>query len=313
VTILTRRGGCFFHVCAGQGHYAGLTERPSLWWAAASGAIIAAIRGPNLKAHKGFWSILHGMSAKTEKAPRVRRPKKIDVGGSLPVSLFRASHPKQALLTTAVLAAGAAMAGRTTREVGLVAATILVGQVLLGWQNDAVDASRDRANDRRNKPVAMGRVDGGTMWFLIACAVLLVVPLSISNGIEAGVSHLIFLAVAMAANAGLLRRTRFSYLTWMASYAMLPAFLAYGGWGGEGTTTPPTILMTVLAGLLGIGVHLLTSLPGLVDDNKDGIRHFPLALALKTGAPRLLMIGTIYTVAVGAGILFAGLEVGLVQ
>jgi 4-hydroxybenzoate polyprenyltransferase len=253
------------------------------------------------------------MSAKTANQPRVRRPRKIDIAGSLPVSLFRASHPRQALLTAGVLAAAAAMTGRTTREVGLVLATVLVGQVMLGWQNDVVDAARDRTHELRAKPVAMGRVDAGTMWFAIACAVLLVVPLSIANGVEAGVSHLILLAVAMAANAGLLRRTRFSYLTWMASYAMFPAFLAYGGWAGEGTTTPPTILMTVLAALLGIGVHLLTSLPGLVDDNKDGIRHFPLALALKTGAPRLLLIATLYTAAVAAGILIAGLEVGLVQ
>jgi len=253
------------------------------------------------------------MPAETDKQPKVRRPKRIDIAGSVPVSLIRASHPKQALLTSAVLAAAAAMAGRTTREVGLVLGTVLVGQVMLGWHNDTVDAARDRSHDRRDKPVAMGRVDPSTMWFFIACAVLLVVPLSIANGIEAGVSHLALLAVAMAANAGLLRRTRFSYLTWMASYAMFPAFLAYGGWAGEGTTTPPTILMTVLAGLLGIGVHLLTSLPGLVDDNKDGVRSFPLALALKTGAPRLLLIATLYSGAVAGGILIAGLEVGLVQ
>jgi 4-hydroxybenzoate polyprenyltransferase len=253
------------------------------------------------------------MAAKTDNAPRVRRARRFDLAGSLPVSLFRASHPKQAFLTSVIVAAAAAMAGRSTREVGLVLGTVLVGQVMLGWHNDVVDARRDNSHDRRDKPVAAGRVDPSTMWFVIACAVLLVVPLSISNGIEAGLSHLILLAIAMATNAGLLRRTRFSYLPWMASFALWPAFLAYGGWNGEGTDTPPTIAMTVLAGLLGIGVHILVSLPGLVDDNKDGIRHFPLVLALRTGAPRLLLIATLYTVAVSGGILIAALQVGLVQ
>ena len=253
------------------------------------------------------------MAEKTDNLPKVRRRRRIDVAGSLPVSLFRASHPKQALLTSVVVAAAAAMAGRSTREVGLVLGTVLVGQVILGWQNDTVDAERDRSHDRREKPVAMGRVDPGTMWFAIACAVLLVVPLSISNGIEAGISHLILRAVARAANAGLLRRTRFSFVTWVASYAMWPAFLAYGGWNGEGADTPPTILMTALVGLLGIGIHLLVSLPGLVNDNKDGIRSFPLVVALKTGAPRLLLISAVYSAAVAGGILIAGLNTVLVQ
>lgn len=253
------------------------------------------------------------MSAKTAKPARVRRPQQFSISTTLPVSLFRASHPRTAFLTAGVLAAGAAMTGRSTNEVGLVFATVLTGQVLLGWQNDAVDAARDRSHDREGKPVAQGVLDKGDLWFAFACGVLLVVPLSIANGLEAGVSHLILLVVAMAANAGLLRRTRFSYLTWMASYAMFPAFLAYGGWAGEGTETSPSILMTALAALLGIGVHVLTSLPGLVDDNKDGIRHFPLVLALKVGAPKLMLLAGVYTAAVAAGILIVGATSGLRQ
>lgn len=263
------------------------------------------------------------MADKTAKPPRVRRPQKFDLAHSQPVSLLRASHPRQAILTAAVLAAGAAMSGRATNEVGLVFATVLVGQVVLGWHNDVVDAARDRSHDRHTKPVAMGWITPGDVWFAIICGVLLVVPLAVASGsIElasggrlpvAGISYLIALVIGMTANAGLLRRTRFSFLPWMASFALYPAFLAYGGWAGEGSDTPPTILMTVLAALLGVGVHVLTSLPGLVDDNKDGVRTFPLAIALRTGAPRLLLITTIYIAAVTAGILFTGLRVGLVQ
>jgi 4-hydroxybenzoate polyprenyltransferase len=253
------------------------------------------------------------MSAKTAGRPVPRQRRGFQLKRLLPVALFRASHPRQALLAAAILAIAAAMAGRDDKEIGLVFATALVGQVLLGWHNDVVDADRDHSHDRHNKPVALGHVDKSTMWFYVACAVLLVVPLAIANGIEAGTAFLLYVAIGMAGNAGLLRRTRFSYLTWMASFALLPAFLSYGGWAGEGAGGPPTILLTALSALLGIGVHLLTSLPGLVDDNKDGIRHFPLNIAMRTGAPRLLVISGIYTVAVSAGILIAGLEVGLVQ
>ena len=51
---------------------------------------------------------------------------------------------------------------------------------------------------------------------------------------------------------------------------------------------PPEISITVLAGALGVCVHFLRALPGLVADNRDGFRHLPLRVALKIGAPRLL-------------------------
>jgi 4-hydroxybenzoate polyprenyltransferase len=253
------------------------------------------------------------MSAHTAGRTVSRKRRGFELKRLLPVALFRASHPRQALLTSAVVTVAAALAGREDKEIGLVFATVLVGQVLLGWHNDVVDANRDRSHDRHNKPVAAGHVDKSTVWFAIACAVLLLVPLAISNGVEAGTAFLLYVALGIAGNSGLLRRTRFSYLTWMASFGLLPAFLAYGGWGGDGTNTPPTILITALAALLGIGVHLLTSLPGLVDDNKDGIRHFPLSVAVRIGAPKLLLVAALYTAAVSAGILVAGLNVGLVQ
>jgi 4-hydroxybenzoate polyprenyltransferase len=229
------------------------------------------------------------------------------------VALVRAAHARQALLTTAVLAGAAAMAGRSLREVGLVAATVLVGQVLVGWHNDLVDVQRDRDHARPDKPVALGHVEAGTVSYAMAIAVLAVVPLSIANGMTAGLTHLALLAIVIATNHGLLRWTRFSYLPWMATYGLFPAFLSYGGWAGQEAGGPPTIAITVLAALLGIGVHVLRSLPGLVDDNKDGRRTFPLRIALRTGAPRLLLVASVYTTLVTAGLLVSALRVGLVQ
>lgn len=232
---------------------------------------------------------------------------------ALPVTLLRASHPKQALLFTAVAVMAAALAGRSTRELGLVAATVVVGQVILGWHNDLVDATRDRAHARDDKPVAAGLLDPSTLAFSIAVAVLLVIPLSIANGLAAGLTHLAILAIAMAGNAGLLRRGRFSYLPWMATFGLFPAFLSYGGWGGDGAGGAPTIAITVAAALLGIGVHVLCAMPGLVNDNKDGFASFPLTLALRTGAPRLLGLASAYTAVVSAAIVIVALTVGLVQ
>jgi peptide/nickel transport system permease protein len=55
----------------------------------------------------------------------------------------------------------------------LVAATVLVGQVLVGWHNDLVDRTRDAARLPSGKPIADGYLDPGTAWFALVCGVLL--------------------------------------------------------------------------------------------------------------------------------------------
>jgi 4-hydroxybenzoate polyprenyltransferase len=223
--------------------------------------------------------------------------------------LVRAAHPRQAVATTAVLATAAAVSGRPLREVALVAGTVLVGQSILGWSDDLTDRGRDQRH-RPDKPLTDPALDPGTVWFALTCAVLLVVPLSIANGRVAGLSYLALLAVAAIGDRFLHARV-LSFVPWMASFALYPAFLAYGGWNGIGTDTPPTVTLTVLAGALGLGVHVLTALPGLVHDHEEGERSFPLVLALRTGTPRLLLGASVLTGVVAVAILITGRTVGL--
>jgi hypothetical protein len=69
--------------------------------------------------------------------------------------------------------------------------------------------------------------------------------------------------------------------------------------------------MTVAAALLGVGVHVLVALPGLVHDNRAGRRHVPLRLALRVGAPRLLVLSGAYVAVVLVLIAVIGATVGL--
>jgi 4-hydroxybenzoate polyprenyltransferase len=228
------------------------------------------------------------------------------------VLLLRAAHPRQALLTALGVTGVAALAGRPLRELGLVLVTVLVGQAMLGWHNDVVDRRRDLAAERPGKPVAEGSLDPGTVWFVLTCAALLVVPLSLSNGLTAGAAYLIALVVGLLGNV-LLRRGWLSWVPWAASYALYPAFLSYGGWGGDHTGEPPEVTVTALAAALGVCVHVLRALPGLVADNRDGARHLPLRLALRIGAPRLLYLTLAVTLLVVAGLALEGTRVGLAQ
>ena len=230
----------------------------------------------------------------------------------VPVQLVRAAHPRQAVLTALGLAAAAALSGRAPREVGLVALTVLVGQTLLGWDDDLADESADRADERTGKPLVAGTLDRATLGFALACSVLLVVPLSLSSGTEAGISYLLALLVAVVGNR-LLRATAFSWVPWALAYALYPAYLSYGGWGGGSQGDPPTIAITVAAALLGVGVHVLTALRGLVDDNRAGRRHLPLRLALRVGAPRLLVLASLWCALGGVLLVVVGSTVGLTR
>jgi 4-hydroxybenzoate polyprenyltransferase len=223
--------------------------------------------------------------------------------------LVRAAHPRQALVTAAAVGTAAAVAGRPLREVGLVAATVLVGQSLLGWADDLTDRERD-ARRRPDKPLSSGRLDPGTVWFALTCAFLLVVPLAVANGRRAGATYLALLVVS-AVGDRLLHARALSFVPWMASFALYPAFLAYGGWGGVGSPTPPTPVMIALAAALGLGVHVLLALPGLVHDHEEGEKSFPLLVALRTGTPRLLLLAGAWTALTVAAILIAGRTAGL--
>ncbi len=215
-----------------------------------------------------------------------------------PVLLLRAAHPRQAALTALALGAATLLSGRATREALVVLATVLVGQAVAGWHNDLVDRGRD-SRHRPDKPLvpvqggAGGQagedLDPGTVWFSITVGVLLVVPLSISTGVVAGLCYLLLLAVTLLGNVAL-RRGRLSWVPWAVSFALYPAYLSYGGWGGDALGPAPSVVMTFLAAGLGVTGHLLRSTSGLVADHQEGWRTVPVRLGLRLGANRLLLL-----------------------
>ena len=97
------------------------------------------------------------------------------------------------------------------------------------------------------------------------------------------------------------KRSLLSWLPYAVSFgAAARRSSRTAAWGGGMHGGPPTVAMTVLAALLGIGIHFLNALPDLVEDNEDGLRHLPLRIALRIGAPRLLWSRVGWTAVVGA-------------
>ncbi|MBG6094588.1 UbiA family prenyltransferase [Nocardioides luteus] len=232
------------------------------------------------------------------------------IGNWAPFLLIRTTHPRQAVLTAIGLSVAAVLAGLSTREVALIAVTVLVGQAVLGWHNDLVDQAVDRRHEREGKPISDGRLEAGGVWFALCCGVLLVIPLSVTSGTVAGLFYLGSLVIGMLANV-LLRKGLFSWVLWAAAFACYPGYISYAGWAGETTGGPPHWAMVVLAAALGVGVHFLTALWGLVADNEDGWTYLPLKAGLQLGAGKLLGVTLVYIAAVVGAMLYAASAVGL--
>jgi 4-hydroxybenzoate polyprenyltransferase len=228
------------------------------------------------------------------------------------LALLLAAHPVFAVLVASGVAVAAALSGRPLREVGLVWVTVLVGRMTAGWLNDVADRERDIAAERMDKPLARDWLHPSTVTFTVACATLLLVPLSISNGTVAGVAHLVSVAAAWVYNTRI-KLTALSWLPWAVSFGLLPTFLSYGGWGGGVHGGPAEPAMTLLAAALGVGLHVLVALPDLVGDNHNGVRSLPLRIALRIGAAKLLLLTSAYLLLVAGGLVLAGLTVGLRQ
>ena len=226
-------------------------------------------------------------------------------------SFGRAVHPRQALAFAAVVGALVALTGRPVREILASAATVLVAQLVMGLVNDLLDVDRDRMGGAKNKPIAEGIIPPGNASFAVAVLLLLVIPLSLQNGPEAGVYALATLVVGYVHNRWL-HVTPLSWVGWSATFALLAFFVTYGGWGRETDGSAPLTTFVVLCAALGVCVHVLTSLPDLVVDNQAGLKSLPLRVALRTGAPRLLVISIVATVVVVAAIVWTTAQAGAI-
>lgn len=211
------------------------------------------------------------------------------------LALLRAARPGRTILTVTAFVLAAVAGHRGWREAVLVGATVLVGQLALTWENDLVDVDRDRIHGRRGKPFTDEEFDTDWGWYAVGVAVLALLPLAIANGILAGLCYLASVAIGLAGNAvPFLRRGWASFLPWAAAFALYPAFLSYGVWGGRGHGGhAPHPVIVALAAVLGICVHVVSSAGGLLADSADDWTYLPLRLGRAIGATRMLLVAAL--------------------
>lgn len=194
-------------------------------------------------------------------------------------ALALATHlgPTVAVTTVAALLGSAAGVGAGRLVVACLA--VLAGQASIGWSNDWLDADRDRAVARADKPVVQGAVRPTTLRAAALGAAATAVVLSLALGTAPGLLLLVLVASGWAYNAGL-KRTAVSGLPYLTGFGALPAGVVAAA---PGTPAAPWWLVASGAALGG-AAHLANVAPDLEDDLATGVRGLPHRLGSRASA-----------------------------
>jgi len=184
--------------------------------------------------------------------------------------LVLASHFPPTVMVTAFALALSAGIGAGAGTTALVTLAVLAGQLSVGWCNDWLDAPRDLAVGRSDKPVVQGLVTPGALRVAAFAAGAACVVLSFATGLAPGLVHVVAVASAWAYDARL-KATWWSWAPYAVSFALLAVFVVLAA-PGDGRPAPWAV---AAAALLGVGAHVANTLPDLEDDTATGVRGLP--------------------------------------
>jgi 4-hydroxybenzoate polyprenyltransferase len=194
-------------------------------------------------------------------------------------ALVLATHAGPAIAVTVVATLLAVAARVPSGRVALVCVAVLAGQASIGWSNDWLDADRDRAVARADKPVVQGAVAPSRLRSAAVGAVVVAVPLSLLLGTVPGLLLLVLVASGWVYNAGV-KRTAASVVPYVTGFGALPAGVVAAA---PGAPVAPWWLVAAGAAL-GAAAHLANVAPDLEDDLATGVRGLPHRLGAQVSA-----------------------------
>jgi 4-hydroxybenzoate polyprenyltransferase len=161
----------------------------------------------------------------------------------------------------------------------VIAFTVFLGQLIIGWSNDLYDYDDDVKHNRTNKPLVAGAITSEklrrTTFIFIPIAVIanLIGPL----GIKGGSVYLLGVGCGIAYNF-YFKFSPLSPLPYAIALAALPASVYFAV-----DRTPP---LWVLAGgsLLGVGFHFLNVLKDIEKDQSSSIKGLPQIVGKRASA-----------------------------
>jgi 4-hydroxybenzoate polyprenyltransferase len=214
------------------------------------------------------------------------------------VALALSTHPGPSVAVSIVTLGLGLAVGLDPLRLALLGLSMLAGQLSIGLSNDWLDADRDRAVGRLDKPISRGDISVGTVraaaWITCAIAFALAAPL----GWAAETALLLIVGTGWAYNLGL-KKTAFSVVPYVLSFGALPAFATLSR--PEPAATAPWSL--AVGGLLGAAAHFANTLPDLDDDRATGVNGLPHRLGRRASSvlTYVLLLGASVTEVFGAG------------
>lgn len=194
-------------------------------------------------------------------------------------ALARSSHPGPSVAVTIItvgLGFGADLDPFRLVALGL---AMLAGQLSVGLSNDWIDAERDRAVNRTDKPIALGQVSVRAVrtaaWSCAGAMVVLAIPL----GWAAEVVLLVAVGAAWTYNAGL-KKTPVSIVPYLVGFGALPAIATLS----RAIPAAPAPWALGVGALLGAAAHFANTLPDLDDDAATGVAGLPQRLGRRVSS-----------------------------
>ncbi len=186
------------------------------------------------------------------------------------VSLALSTHPGPSVAVSLVAIGLGIGLGFDPLRLAILGLAILLNQASVGLSNDWIDAERDTAVGRTDKPVALGHISIATVRATAFATAILAILLAWSLGPLALLAQAVFIASAWSYNLGL-KNTPLSVLPYVLSFGLLPMIV---------TLSLPTPALAApwalgLGALLGVAAHFANVLPDLDDDARTGISGLP--------------------------------------
>jgi 4-hydroxybenzoate polyprenyltransferase len=195
------------------------------------------------------------------------------------LALFRATHPLPSFSVASFAVLFGVGVGLPPEKLLLVGLAVLTQQFSVGLSNDWLDAGRDKAVQRIDKPLAQGIVSVALVSKASMVAAVTALALAFALGTAAFLLMFPMLAIGWAYNLGL-KANGFSVIPYILGFGILPAFVTLSG---QEPALPPVWVM-IVAGIFGVAAHFANTLPDLLADKKTGVRALPHILGQAASA-----------------------------
>ena len=158
----------------------------------------------------------------------------------------------------------------------VIAFTVFLGQLIIGWSNDLYDYEDDLRHQRIKKPLVSGLITPSYLrkWIYFMTPFAFFANLFGPLGINGGLVYMFGIACGLAYNF-YLKFSPFSPLAYAIAFAALPSSIAISK-----EITPP-VWMWLGGALFGMAAHFINVIKDMEQDQVSGIKGLPQRLGTK--------------------------------